>query len=350
MKLINTVGDFFALDIGTSAIRLVQLSKKGNSDSWTLEKYGYAPVDPKISGSDAEEDQRKLGEVILTAIGQSGIKTRDVVVGIPSSKTFATIVDLPKMSPQELKTNIQYEAEQYIPSKIDEVKIDYALLGDSPVNPEKSEVLITSVANEYSEPRLDMIENLGLNVLTLEPDSIALVRAVLPANSTNGLLIVEMGDTSSDIVVVKDGAPRLVRAIPIGFQSLVKTAVQNLNIDQNQAQQFILKFGLAPDRLEGKVVRSIDGILDQFSSEINKSVNFFQGRYANTPVSSVLLSGYCTAIPLFSEYINGKISIQSQLANPWQKVQLSAADKDKLSPISSQFGVVLGLAQRTTFV
>ncbi len=346
MKLFNTVGDFFALDIGTSAIRIVQLSKQGN-ESWLLQKYGYAPVDIKISTSDAEEDQRKLGEVILTALGQSGIKTRNVVTGIPSNKTFATVVDLPKMTPQELKTNITYEAEQFLPMKMDEVKIDYAVLGESPVSAEKTEVLITSVANDYSEPRLDMLENLGLNVVASEPDSIAMLRAILPANTAGGVLILDIGDASSDVVVVKDGTPRLVRAIPVGFQALVKTAAQNLNVEQAQAEQFILKFGLAPDRLEGQVVRAIEGILDQFASEIHKSINFFQNRYATTPVSSVLIAGYGAAIPLFSDYVNKKLSISSTLANPWQKVQVSTTDKDKLSAIATQFGVALGLAQRS---
>ena len=63
-------------------------------------------------------------------------------------------------------------------------------------------------------------------------------------------------------------------------------------------------------------------------------------------MSSVLISGYGAAIPLFSEYVNQKLSISSTLANPWQKVQLQASDKDKLSSIATQFGVVLGLAQR----
>jgi type IV pilus assembly protein PilM len=345
MKLFNTVGDFFALDIGTSAIRVVQLSRQGN-DSWMLQRYGYAPVDSRISTSDAEEDRRKLGEIILTAIGQSGIKTRNVITGIPSNKTFATVVDLPKMTPQELKTNIRYEAEQFLPMKIDEVKVDYALLGDSPVSPEKSEILITCVANEYSEPRLDMLENLGLNVVASEPDSIAMIRAILPATTTGGVLVLEIGDVSSDVVVVKDGTPRLVRSIPVGFQSLVKAAIQNLNVEASQAEQFILKFGLAQDRLEGQVIRAIEGTLEQFTSEIHKSIAFFQNRYTSTPVSSVLISGYGAAIPLFSEYVNQKLSISSTLANPWQKVQLQASDKDRLSSIATQFGVALGLAQR----
>ena len=158
--------------------------------------------------------------------------------------------------------------------------------------------------------------------------------------------MIEIGDVSSDVVVVKDGTPRLVRSIPVGFQSLVKAAIQNLNVEAAQAEQFILKFGLAQDRLEGQVIRAIEGTLEQFTSEIHKSIAFFQNRYTSTPVSTVLISGYGAAIPLFSDFVNQKLSISSTLANPWQKVQLQASDKDRLSSIATQFGVALGLAQR----
>ena len=350
MKLLNKVGDIFALDIGTTAIRIVQLGRNGNSDNWTLVKYGFAPVDIKVSTSDAPEDQRKLSEIIMTALGQSGIRTRDVVVGIPSNKTFATVVDLPKMTQQELKANIRYEAEQFIPMAIDEVKLDYALLGESPTDPNKSEVLLTSVANSYSEARLDALESAGLNVVASEPDSIAMLRSILSSDSKGSVMVFEMGDISSDLVVVKDGAPRLVRSIPIGFQSLIKMATQNLNIEHNQAEQFILKFGLSPDRLEGQVVKAIEGTLDQFVSEIHKSINFFPNRYTGVAVGEIFIAGYGAAIPLFSEYIKQKTTIRTTIANPWQKVQMSPSDKEKLAPVATQFGVALGLAQRSSIL
>lgn len=347
MKLLNTVGDFFALDIGTTAIRIVQLSRQGHNDAWTLVKYGYAPVDPKISTSDAAEDQRRLGEVIMTALGQSGITTRDVVVGIPSNKTFATVVDLPKMTNQELKVNVKYQAEQYIPMPINEVKLDWALLGDSPAGADKSEILLTSVANSYNEARLDMLENIGLNVVATEPDSIAMLRAIFPQNTTGAAMVFDMGYGTSDLVVTKDGAPRLVRSVPVGLQALIKSAMSNLNIEYNQAEQFILKFGLAPDRLEGQVIRAVEGALDQFIAEINKSITFFQNRYTGTQVSTIYIAGYGAAIPLYAEYINQKTGVNTVLANPWQKVQMNATDKEKLQTISTQFDVALGLAQRT---
>ncbi|HEX6258767.1 MAG TPA: type IV pilus assembly protein PilM [Candidatus Saccharimonadales bacterium] len=345
MALLKSVGDYFALDIGTTAIRVVQLSH-GGADSWVLQKYAHVPVDIKLSTSDAPQALQRLGEVIATAIGQSGIRTKDVVVGIPSNKSFTTVVDIPNMSEQELRGTIKYQAEQYIPMSADEAKVDWALLGQSLHDPQKIEVLLASVPNTYIESRLDLVESLGLNVIATEPDSIAMVRSLLPANTNDARLLIDVGDVSTDLVMTYNDSPRLVRSIPIGLQSLVKAAVQNLNVQENQAYQFILKFGLAPDRLEGQVVRAIESTLEQFTIEVNKSVKFFQTRYPNVAVGGMFLAGYGAAVPSFAEYLSAKTSIAASIANPWQKVKVSASDQEKLQTVANQFGVAVGLAQR----
>lgn len=342
--MFSSVGDFFALDIGTTAIRIVQLKKTGNV--WSLVKFGTAPVDIKVATSDAPEDQRRLGDVITSLLGQAGITARNAVVGIPSSKTFATVVDLPDLPPQELTSTIKYQAEQFIPMQIDEVKIDWAVLGKSLREPAKIEVLLASVANKFSESRLDLVESLGLNVVALEPDSLALVRSLVPPTSKDAHIIVDFGDFATDIVIVLADAPRLIRSIPIGMQSLVKATMQNLNVDANQATQFIMKFGLYPDRLEGQILKSLDATLEQFVSEITKSAKFFQSRYPNVPVSSVILSGYTLSIPAFGEYIATKIGLQTVAGNAWSNVQYNAALHEQLQQIGPHFAVAVGLAER----
>src|SRR5690606_23540415 len=104
-------------------------------------------------------------------------------------------------------------------------------------------------------------------------------------------------------------------------------AVQNLNVQEDQARQFILKFGLAPDRLEGQVYRAIESTLDGFAAELIKSVKFFQTRYPNTPVSGIMFSGFAAVIPNFGEYIAAKTSIQTSLANPWQRVRVNQSEQ-----------------------
>ena len=345
MKLFSSVGDFFALDIGTASVRVVELRQAG--DSWQLVKYGAAPLDIKIATSDAPEDQRRLGDVITNLLAQTGITTRNVVVGLPSNKTFATVVDLPDLPPQELASTIKYQAEQFIPMSIDEVKIDWAILGKSLRDPGKIEVLLASVSNKFSETRLDTIESIGLNVVALEPDSLALVRSLLPPHSKDAHLILDFGDFTTDIVIVLAGAPRLIRSIPVGMQTLVKAAMQNLNIDANQATQFILKFGLYPDRLEGQILKSLDATLDQYVTELIKSVKFFQSRYPNVPLSSIVLSGYTLSIPAFGEYIATKTGLPAVAGNAWSNVQASAGLHDQLAQIAPQFAVAVGLAERT---
>ncbi len=342
---VHGVGDFFALDIGTNAVRVVQLSS-GGPDNYTLTHFGYAPLDDKLTSSSSPEALRKLGEVIMTAVGQSGIKTKNVVIGLPSNKTFTTVIEVPVMPENELRNTIKYQVDQYIPMAVNEAKVDWALLGTSLHDPKMQEVLIASTANAYAEERLEFIESLGLNVVAAEPDPLAMIRSLLPPGVPDARLIINVGELSTDLSITFGDTPRLVRTIPTGVRSLVKAAVQNLNVQEDQARQFILKFGLAPDRLEGQVYRAIEGTLESFAVELTKSIKFFQTRYPNAPVSGILLSGYGAVVPGFGEYVSAKTGIQSAVANPWQKVRVSQADQQQLAPVASEFAIAIGLAQR----
>lgn len=342
---VHGVGDFFALDIGTNAVRVVQLAPAG-PDVWNLVHFGYAPLDAKIGSSSSPEAQRKLGEVIMTAVGQSGIKTKNVVIGLPSSKTFNTIIEMPLMPDNELRNTIKYQVDQYIPMAINEAKVDWAQLGASLHDSKMQEVLIASTANSYAEERLEFIESLGLNVVAAEPDPLAMIRSLLPSGVPDARLIIDMGEVSTDLAITFGDTPRLVRTIPTGIQSLIKAAVQNLNVQEDQARQFILKFGLAPDRLEGQVYRAIEGTLDNFATELTKSIKFFQTRYPSTPVGGIMLSGFSAIVPGFAQYVSTKTGIQTSMANPWQKVRVSQGDQQQLVTVASEFATVIGLAQR----
>ena len=339
------VGDYFALDIGTNAVRVVQLSSAG-PDAWNLVHFGYAPIDEKTSSSSSPEALRRLGEVIMTAVGQSGVKTKNVIIGLPSNKTFTTVIEMPIMPENELRNTIKYQVDQFIPMAVTEAKVDWAALGTSVHDPKMQEILIASTSNAYAEERLEFIENLGLNVIGAEPTQLAMVRSLLPSGILDARLIIDVGEQSTDLAIAFGDNPRLVRTVPTGVQSLIKAAVQNLNVQEDQARQFILKFGLAPDRLEGQVYRAIEGTLENFATELTKSVKFFQTRYPNTPVGGILLAGYGSVVPGFAEYVSLKTGIASSMANPWQKVRVAQADQQQLTTVASEFASAIGLAQR----
>lgn len=341
--IFNAVGDFFALDIGSSAIRVVQL--KGNGSNKALLKYGSVPVDVKTALSDAPADRAKVAEMVSSLISEVGIDTRNVVVGLASNKTFVTIVDVPKMSQQEFGGTIKYQAEQFLPMSADEAKIDWAILGDSPVEEGKMEVLLASVSKKFSEDRLDMLEGMGLNVVSFEPDSLALVRALTPPNDNSPYLIIDMGEYNTDIVVTYNSAPRLVRSIPSGGQTLIKAAVQNLSIDDNQARQFVYKFGLDSTKLEGQIAHALTSSVEAVATEVQKSLKFFATRYPNVQLAGVIASGAAGILPGFGQYLSQTIgSVPVQAGNSWQNISYSNESHEQLMSINHQFAVVNGLA------
>ncbi len=349
MKLFKGVGDFFGLDIGTSSVRVVQLSSRGSgpSASYSLKAFGYASVDAQTALADSEASRKKLGDIIMTAIGQSGIKTKNVALGIPSSKTFTTVIDVPSQSRAELTKTIRYQVDQYIPMSSEDAKIDWAFLGTSPKDPTKQEVLLASTAIDYSEEKMEFIEGLGLNIIAVEPDQIAMTRSLnIPEpNAVN--FIIDMGDQTTDIAMVYNGAPRLIRSLPTGLSTIVRAAAQNLGVKEDQARQFIIKFGLAPDKLEGKIYQAVEGVLDSFASDLNKSLKFFQTKYPNVPITRVIVSGYASLVPMMNNYIANKVNITTTIGNPWASVSMALNQQQMLAPVASEFAVAVGLAQRS---
>lgn len=346
MSLLHGVGEFFALDIGTSAMRLVQLDGDARH-GFQLIRYAYVPIDPKIGQDTSEGGQRKMGELILGAMKQAGIKTKNIAIGLPAGKTYTAVIEVPNQTEKELKKTIKYELDQYIPMAVDEAEVDYAILGPSPNDPSKAEVLLSSTAMDYAESQMEMIEKLGLNVIAQEPEPIAMTRSLAPVGSQDARIIVDLGETSTDLVVVYKGAPRLVRSIPGGLAALVKTVSTTLNVREDQARRFILKFGLAQDKLEGQVFKALDGNLESFSQELTKSVRFFQNKYVGAPVLGIVLSGFAGVIPFIAEYIEVKTNVQTIQGNPWQLVQVTPDQQQALVGVASEFAVAIGLAERS---
>jgi type IV pilus assembly protein PilM len=171
MGILTGVTDFFGLDIGTTAIRVVEL--RGGGKVRGLARYGQIAVDPNISQSDSHADEQKIAQFIRQVITEAKISSRNVAVGVPSQRTFTTVTDIDRLSPAELAKTIKYQADSLIPTPLAESKIDWALLGDSPKEATKVEILLSSVTNDFIEKRLDMLESIGLNVIAFEPESLA---------------------------------------------------------------------------------------------------------------------------------------------------------------------------------
>ena len=343
MSILSIGSDFFGLDIGTSAVRVVQM--KGGKAK-TLIRYGSIDIDPKISRSDAPSDQQKLAEAIKQVVSQSGISTSSVAVGLPSQKVFSTVVDVDRLSPSELEKTIRFQADSLIPTPLADSKIDWALLGDSPKEANKVELLLSSVSNSFVEARLDLLEGIGLNVIAFEPDSLALTRSLLAANSLEPTIVLDMGDLATDLVIAVSNMPRLIRSISFGTEEVVKSAMHSLGIDQKQAQQFVFKFGLSKDKLEGQIYNAIHPTIEVLLVEIEKSIKFYTTRYPNNPIARILVTGGASTLPEFPLILANKFGVSVEIGSAWRNVSFPVERQNELLAVSNKFAVAAGLAER----
>lgn len=344
MNLFSSVGDFFALDIGTTAMRVVQL--RGSGSQRALMRYGSIAIDKKVSQSDSPAHQTQLLEALRKLLHDSGVSSKNVVVGIPSSKMFTTVVDFPTMHEKELAKTIQYQADQFIPTALDDSKLDWAVLGESPEDTNKQEVLLASVTKKYAETRLNTLESIGLNVIAMEPDAFALSRSLIPPQNMEAVMVLDMGANATDLIVSYKGNPRLVRSIPMGGDTLVKSAQQTLGIDEKQAMQFVYKFGMIQDKLEGQVYKALSSNIDSLASEVEKSIKFFSTRYNKTPISKIVVTGRASVLPEFPVYLVNKTNIAVEIGNSWINVSYPKSSYNDLMAVSNQYSVAVGLAER----
>lgn len=344
MSLLSGVSAFFGLDIGTTAVRLVELH--GNGPVKTLVKYAYVPVDSKLVLSDSKTDQQKLAAVIKDLLAQARMTTRNVAVGIPSQRVFTAVVDFDRLPQAELAKAIRYQADSLIPTPIERSKIDWSVIGDSPKDKTKVEVLLSSVENDFVEQRLDMLESIGLEVIAFEPDNLALTRAMVAQDGAGPQMVLDIGSKTTDLVVTMNGAPRLTRSIPTGAEAIVRAAAQNLNIEEKQARQFVFKFGLGKDKLEGRIYDAIIGTIDILTGEIDKSIKFFQSRYGETRITRMIVTGGASALPEFPLFLANKFGIEVEIGNSWRNVSFSPDRQNELLTVSNHFGVAAGLAER----
>ncbi len=334
--------DFFGLDIGSGGIRVVQL--KTAKTGQNLLHYGE--VAHNLVLDDAGAGQAALVQAINQLVKQVGLPTKNVVANLPSKKAFTTIIDLPSLPRPELAKAITAQAPSLIPTPLDQSKIDWAVIGPAPRDTAQNEVLLSSVPKDFVEARLAMLESAGFNVLAFEPDAMALARALAPVTSSEPYLLLDIGHQTSDLVITVAGAPRLARSLPIATDQIIKAAMQNLNVEQAQAEQFVFKFGLSKDKLEGQIQAAILPTIDSLTVELDKSMKFFAERYNGAKISKLVVTGGAATLPELPLYLANKFNLSVEIGNAWRNVITGSANQDELLAVSNHFAVAVGLAER----
>lgn len=333
--------DYFGLDIGTSAVKIVQL-RKSLSGRYELISFGGVSVPEGLSQSDSEADKKKLAEIIKNLTHSMHITTKNVVVSLPGSAIFTTVVNFPKMPLAEIKKAISYQAEQNIPLKISEVKVDWQVVRESP---DKNEISVMIIAAPISKTQkvIDVTEGAGLELNAVEINAIAAARSL----QTNEPLymIVDLGTFSTELTIVRNGIVTHTRAIPAGGQVMTRAIAQGLGLEMIQAEQFKRKFGIEDDKMDGKIFKATKPILDNLTEEVKRSVQYYLDQYGEN-ITLLKITGGASRTLGLQKFLSETLGLGIIYSNPWEMVVHKQEVTNQLNQNAADFAVAVGLAMR----
>jgi type IV pilus assembly protein PilM len=337
------------LDIGSKYIKFVELAQYGRGKN-SLISVGMTPAPLKGINSDANIDLEALATIIKKLLRDGGIRTKQVNVALPETNVFTRIIEVPPLSEKELSSAIKWEAEQYVPLPLEEVQMDFSIVGETMDRDghKKLNVLLVA-APKVVISRYDKILNLcDLEPLAMETEIISASRALLPHSSDKPVtvMVVNIGAQTTDFSILKNSLISFTRSIPTGGDHLTRALAQDLGIPLPQAEEFKKTYGLRENQVEGKVRRSLEPIFSVMVEEIKRSQQYFVNKYPEENISALILSGGTAKMPGLVESLVTSVGIESQIGNPWISVGKDPQRFARLEDEGPIFTVATGLAMR----
>ena len=332
----------FGLDIGSYSIKAVRVEKKGKR--YKLGGIGEIRTPVNIA-SQSEVDKRVLVAAIKKLLLEAKINTKETVLSLSESAVYSQVIELPYFSQTELASVINYEAEQYIPVPLSEVKLEYIVLStfSKGLTQKKMEVLLLA-AKKHAVDRIALLTELaGLTPIALETEVLSIIR-VVNFSFKESCLILDLGNTSTNIIILENQNLKLIRVLNTAGEAFTRVVAQDLNMEFLQAEQYKIAYGLNKNVLEGKVAKAILPIFEVLLTEMRKALNFFFQKNPQTKIGTLIVSGGGAQMPGLNSYFANALNLEVVNLDPFRNF-IQDARMAKMKG-REKFSTAVGLAMR----
>lgn len=338
------------IDISTSSVRLVELAQSGKGE-YRLERYAAEPL-PRGSVVDGNiENMDQVVEAVRRVWKKSGTRAKLVALGMPPASVITKKIILPAgMSEDQLEVQVESEASQYIPFALDEVSLDFDVIGPAANSPEDIEVMLAASRREKVEDRVAIAEASGLKATVMDIESYAAraaldrVTAQLPeAGAGQVVALFQVGAQVTHISVMLDGVTVYEREQPFGGNALTQDIVRayGMNFDEAETRK---KSGDLPDNY---VAELLTPFLESAALEVTRAIQFFYTSTPYTRIDQLFLAGGCALLPGLLELVASRTKISSAVISPFKGMQLgSSVRESQLRSDAPAYLVACGLALR----
>lgn len=331
------------LDIGTQAFRAVELTKDTKKHTYILQK-------ALTCDFCRTDDLKTTRENLKHFVSDAGFTTKDVCLAIPESQVFSTILNVPFQTEKEIQNYLEIQGTKIFPKPLEQLVYSFQILGSNEVNQTETDVNIVASGRDYVERLFTLAKAAGLHVLAVESEAYAIVRSLIRGqqmNQNEGFLVVNIGSSDADMMVVKNGYVRFSRNISMGGATFSKAIAQNLNISEEQADAYRSSYGLEDTVLEGKVINAMKPVAETLIAEVKRTINYYTSRNAYVEFKKVIYSGSSAVMPGLMVYSAENLGIEVELANPFMGITFSPKLdklKDQLMNLGPVYAVPVGLA------
>jgi type IV pilus assembly protein PilM len=338
------------LDVSSSSVKMVELTDAGKG-SYRIERYAIEalPRDAVVDGNITNLEA--VAEAVKKAWKRLATTTKFVAMALPSAAVISKKIIVPAgQREQELELLVESEANQYIPFALDEVNLDFQVLGPAPTGPDEVEVLIAASRKEKVEDRVAVAEAAGLRPLVMDVESYAaqsafeLVERQLPDGGRNKIIaLVDIGANVMNVTVFRNDQPVYAREQAFGGYQLTLEIMRHYGMSAEEAE-VAKRSGSLPENYESELLRPF---MDNLALEISRALQFFFTSTQYNQVDHIVLAGGCSVIARLDEVVAGRTQVSTIVANPFADMALSQRVKPKhLSADSPSLLVACGLAMR----
>ncbi|MCH7541537.1 type IV pilus assembly protein PilM [Patescibacteria group bacterium] len=335
----------FGLDIGSHSIKAVQLSGPPERPIFIASGQIESPTSAteQIPSIEDEQAMEAVANSIKTLHKEAHFSTDKVIAALPESQIFTRVIELPSLKQSDIKKTITWEAEQYVPVPMSEVRLDWQVLGK--VEGGKVEVLLVAAPIALVESYLKIIRLANLTPISLETEITSVVRSLVQrVEGTPSTMVVSIGASTTDLSIVNEGRISFTRSIGTGGYSLARGVAQELGFEIDQATEYMKTYGLDPTSLEGKVMQAIKPIFDVIVNEIRRVLAYYSTNHPNSPVKRLIVTGGTAKLPGLVIYLAEALGLEVQVGNPWEGISLPPQASKKLMQDATSYAVAVGLA------
>ena len=316
----------FGMDISSSSVKLVELGDAGKGAA-RIERYAIEPLprDAVLDGNIANLEA--VAEVVRRAWKKMGTRTKNVALALPTAAVITKKIIVPAgLREDDLEVQVESEANQYIPFALEEVNLDFQVVGPATASPEEVEVLIAASRKEKVEDRVAVAEAAGLKALVMDIESFAmqtafeLIRKQLPNDGVDqNVAIVDIGANVTNITILRNDESVYAREQAFGGNQLTQDIARQYSLSSEEAESAKRAGGL-PDSYEAEVLRPF---MDNCGVEIQRAMQFFFTSTQYNSVEHIVLTGGTSTLQGLDDAISTRTRVNTIVANPFAGMQVA---------------------------